>query len=217
MKFRSGIFDLDGTLLDTLADLADSMNEALAALGFPTHDMDQYRFFVGEGIQSLVARTLPEDRRDQATLATATEKYRAAYGKNWDRKSAPYPGILETIATLHDAGIPLTILSNKPHHFTKLCVERFFPAGTFQIILGQRDEIPRKPDPAAAYEIAFELGISPRNIAFIGDTETDMHTGVAAGMTSIGVAWGFRPVQELWDSGATAVVEKPADLLPFFV
>ena len=217
MKYRAGIFDLDGTLLDTLEDLADSMNEALATLGFPIHDMDRYRFFVGEGIQLLVARTIPEDRRDDATVELATKLYREAYGRNWHRKSRPYDGIMEMIAELQAASVPMAVLSNKPDHFTQLCMKHFFPAGTFQIILGQRETVARKPDPAAAYEIAFSMEIPPGKFAFIGDTETDIKTGLAAGMASLGVAWGFRPVEELVQSGATAIVRHPSEILPFFV
>ena len=111
----------------------------------------------------------------------------------------------------------MSVLSNKPHRFTTLCIERYFPPGTFQCILGQRDHVPKKPDPAAAYEIAFSLGIAPSRISFIGDTEIDIRTGLAAGMSSIGVEWGFRPVSELLDSGATLILNKPADLPPLFL
>jgi phosphoglycolate phosphatase len=217
MRYRAAILDLDGTLLDTLADLAGSMNEALADLGFPTHAMDCYRTFVGEGILSLVARTLPAEHRDEATVLRATERYRAAYARNWANQTQPYEGIPEALAVLQQANVPLTVLSNKPHHFTKLCIEHFFPANLFQVVLGQRDEVPRKPDPAAAFEIATQLGLSPREIAFIGDTDTDINTGRAAGMDALGVAWGFRPVSELIEAGASGILHHPSELVGKFL
>lgn len=217
MKFHAAIFDLDGTLLDTLDDLADSMNEALVAMGFPAHEVNAYRYFVGDGVHALVERTLPEGYRDASTIQRTLEIYRHAYGRNWHRKSKPYPGIPEAIAALHQAGIPMAVLSNKPQHFTNLCMEQFFPDGPFSPILGQRDGIPHKPDPAAALEISEILGISPAEVAFVGDTQTDMLTGSAAGMGCLGVAWGFRPSKELTQSGAHTIIQRPENLQAFFL
>ncbi len=207
------ILDLDGTLLDTLDDLADSMNEALEVLHCPTHPREAYRHFVGDGIHVLVQRTLPEGRRDQETVHRATELYRAAYGRNWKRKSQPYEGIMEALPALRSAGLRLTVLSNKPHPFTRLVMQHFFPAEWFEVIFGQRPEVPRKPDPAGALEIAQMLELDSASVAFIGDTRTDMETGRAAQMRTIGVSWGFRPVSELEESGASAVVHHPREML----
>lgn len=217
MKYHAAIFDLDGTLLDTLDDLADSMNEALVEMGFPAHEVEAYRYFVGEGVNTLVERTLPEGHRDTSTMERTLEIYRCAYGRNWHRKTKPYSGISETLDELHQAGVPMAVLSNKPQHFTTLCMNHFFPNGPFRPILGQRGGIPRKPDPAAAREISAILGMSPAKIAFVGDTMTDMLTGSAAGMGCLGVAWGFRPVTELISSGAHAIVQRPDDLRTFFL
>lgn len=216
MKYQAAIFDLDGTLLDTLEDLADSMNAALAEHGLPGHNLEKFRYLVGEGVLSLVANAMPEDRRDPELAEKVAKSYLAIYEQNWHAKTLPYPGIMDTILALRESGVPLTVLSNKPQTFTELCVNHFFPADTFQIVFGQRSHVPRKPDPAGAFEIAEKLGISPKVIAFIGDTKTDICTSVAAGMTAIGVSWGFRPVSELREFGAAHIIDHPGELLPFF-
>ena len=213
----AAIFDLDGTLIDSLQDLADSMNEALAALAFPEHDLDAYRYFIGDGVHSLIARALPPGAREDApTIQRATELYRTAYGSNWSRATAPYAGIMALLDELRSVGIPLAVLSNKPQHFTALCVEHFFPQQPFTVVLGQRDHVPRKPDPAGAWEIASTLQLPPEQIAFIGDTSTDIRTGLAAGMRTVGVTWGFRPPQELEEAGAATIVHRPGDISTLF-
>ena len=147
----AAIFDLDGTLIDSLQDLADSMNEALAALAFPEHGLDAYRYFIGDGVHTLIARALPaEAREDAPTVQRATELYRAAYGANWSRATAPYAGIMELLDELRSAGVPLAVLSNKPQHFTALCVEHFFPQQPFTVVLAsgitfRASPIPREP------------------------------------------------------------------------
>ena len=214
---EAAIFDLDGTLIDSLQDLADSMNETLAALAFPEHHLDAYRYFIGDGVHSLIARALPaEVREDAPTVQRATELYRAAYGANWHRTTAPYAGIMELLHDLRSAGVPLAVLSNKPQHFTALCVEHFFPQQPFTVVFGQRDHVPRKPDPAGAWEIAATLQLPPEKIAFIGDTSTDIRTGIAAGMVTVGVTWGFRPRRELEGAGATIIVHDPPAISPLF-
>jgi phosphoglycolate phosphatase len=211
---KAAIFDLDGTLLDTLHDLADSMNEALLEMGFPTHSTEQFCYFVGNGVHDLVRRTMPEECRTQQELVDqTTASYRAAYSKNWNRKSRPYDGILETIEELARRNVPMAVLSNKPQRFTELCMDHYFAAGLFRPVFGQRDHVNRKPDPAGAIEIAEMLGISPAEIGFVGDTNTDMHTARNAGMHPIGVTWGFRPETELVESGAGAIVHRPLELV----
>ncbi len=208
------IFDLDGTLLDTLDDLADSMNATLASLGLPVHPVDAYRTFVGEGIGFLIARTLPGNlRQDPALLATALAKYQSVYAENWHHKTTLYPGIQEMLTALQARGVPLGVLSNKPDHFTQLCIDHYFPAGTFRTVFGQREHVLRKPDPAGALEIAALWQLAPADIAYVGDTSTDMETGRSAGMQTIGVAWGFRPVSELVSTGAHHIIQQPSELL----
>ncbi|MEN9283092.1 MAG: hypothetical protein RLZZ179_585 [Verrucomicrobiota bacterium] len=214
---RAAIFDLDGTLLDTLEDLADSANEALAAAGYPQHPVEAYRIFVGEGMRVLMERIVPpEERQDRAGLERLLSLYQAAYERRWQNRTKPYEGIEEMLRALATDGVPLTILSNKAQRYTEKCVAHHLAEHCFRHVFGQRDEIPRKPDPAGALEIAMLLGLPAAEIAFIGDTRTDMETAVAAGMPAIGVAWGFRPVRELEDSGARAVVSHPAELVRFF-
>jgi phosphoglycolate phosphatase len=209
---RAVILDLDGTLLDTLEDLADSMNEALAAMGFPVHPLDKYRYFVGDGVHILVERTIPPDRLTPDVLNETTRLYREAYGRNWKRKSRPYPGIVDALESLCADGVKLGVLSNKPQHFTELCVAHFFRSGLLDPVFGQRAEVPRKPDPAGALEICRGWNCRPEQAAFVGDTLTDMRTGRAAQMICFGVAWGFRPVEELLDNGAHHILQHPSDL-----
>ncbi len=214
---KGAIFDLDGTLLDTLDDLADSMNAALAQMGLPIHPVDAYRTFVGEGVQLLIARTMPAElREDDGMVQQAMALYRTAYAQNWSRKTKPYAGIPGLITELQSAGVLLGVLSNKPDHFTQLCINHYFPAGTFDTVFGQRDHVTRKPDPAGATEISQIWGVPPEEISYIGDTATDMKTGRSAGMKTFGVAWGFRPVNELQENGAHVILHSPEELNAYF-
>lgn len=210
---RAAIFDLDGTLLDTLHDLADSANEALAAAGLPVHPVDAYRTFVGDGMNVLIQRILPEERNNDETVAHLLELYRAAYGRRWNSKSRPYAGIPEMLHEISSHPVMLAVLSNKPQKFTELCIEHLLPENSFQLVYGQRDNVPRKPDPTGALEIAEAFQTPPEQCLFIGDTRTDMLTALGAGMRAIGVSWGFRSVEELMDSGAERVIHHPAELL----
>ena len=209
---RLVVFDLDGTLLDTLDDLADSANEALAAAGYPVHPTDSYRTFVGDGIHTLIERILPQEQRTGANVEKVLGLYQAAYGRNWKAKSRPYAGILDLIDTLRELGIPQAVLSNKPQSFTTLCLDHHLPGHPFHPALGQRAEVPRKPDPAGALEIAESLGVLPHQCYFVGDTSTDMLTATAAGMIAVGVTWGFRSAEELRETGASLLVDTPAEL-----
>jgi len=213
MKRRAIVFDLDGTLLNTLDDLADSGNCVLSRYGFPTHPIDEYKYIVGEGIHVLIRRILPEDRRDQDTIAEVTKAYREEYGRRWDAKTKPYRGIKQLLDTLTADGITMGILSNKPHELVLKCVAKLLGDWTFDVVLGQREDVARKPDPAGALEIAEQWGLSPSQIAYVGDTGTDMETAVAAGMYPVGVLWGYRAREELLSGGAEVLLERPAELL----
>jgi phosphoglycolate phosphatase len=212
---QAAIFDLDGTLLDTLDDLADSANEALAAAGLPVHPVDAYRTFVGDGIQTLVRRIMPEEEAEEK-VTEVLALYRAAYGRRWNLKTKPYAGVPEMLTALTARALPMAVLSNKPQRFTELCMAHHLPEFSFTPVLGQREEVPRKPHPAAAHEIAAALRLAPESIAFIGDTRTDMDTATAAGMVAVGVTWGFRPVEELRAHGAKVIVDHPAELPALF-
>lgn len=211
--YRAALFDLDGTLLDTLQDLGDSMNEVLRQRGHPVHPVDAYRYFVGEGASHLVARAFPEGYRDDATVRAGLADYRRVYEQRWNRTTRPYDGIPEMLDALHARGLTLGILSNKPHGMTIKCVEGFLSRWPFACVLGQRDTVARKPDPAGAREAAQVMKVSPAEVLYLGDTATDMDTARAAGMFAVGATWGFRPESELRAHGAHAIVHHPDEVL----
>jgi len=211
---RALIFDLDGTLLDSLEDLADAMNHVLGAAGLPTHAVAAYRYFVGDGIEMLVRRALPEGAADDATVARTVAAMGEEYDRRATRKTRPYPGIPELLDALFARGLPVAILSNKPHEATRQVVERLLPRWAFAAVRGARPEVPKKPHPAGALELASHLGVPPQDFLYLGDTGTDMRTARGAGMRAVGVLWGFRPAEELTAAGAEALVAAPGDLLP---
>ena len=212
--FRAIILDLDGTLLDTLEDLADSMNGTLSHFGFPVHALEKYKYFVGNGIEKLVKRSLPGSaKNDPQAISQCLEMMRQTYERNWNVKSRPYPGIPELLDSLSVRGLNMAVLSNKPHDFTLKIIEKLLPAWRFDPIMGERPPIPRKPDPSSALEIANRLGVEPAGFLFLGDTATDMKTANAAGMFAVGALWGFRNAEELIASGAGKLIAKPAELL----
>ena len=214
MRLRAIIFDLDGTLLDTLEDLADAMNSVLAEARLPTHPVSAYRTFVGDGIEMLVHRSLPFAVPDEREFARFVELARRAYAERWSCKTRPYPGIPEMVRAFAEAGFQVAVLSNKPDDAVQAVVRTFLPGIDFTVVLGATPSRPKKPDPAAAMEIARRLGVPPAEIAFMGDSSVDMRTAVAAGMFPIGVLWGFRTAEELIDSGARLLAAAPGDLLP---
>ena len=210
------MFDLDGTLLDTLQDLADSMNRTLDAMGHSSHDVDDYRYFVGDGVAALARRVLPENHRDDETVNHAVEGMRKEYSKRWAEKTKPYDGVAEMLDGLAKLEIPMAVLSNKPDDFTKLMVAELLGHWQFQYVFGVCDAIPAKPDPGGALGIAAKMDIEPRHILYLGDTNTDMKTANAAGMYAVGALWGFRTAEELNENGAKEIIEHPTDLLKFF-
>lgn len=213
MQFKAVIFDLDGTLLDTLEDIAGSANSALMKYGFPVHEVDAYRYFVGEGMTTLISRALPAEKRNDDIIADCVKAFRENYSRNWNVNTRPYDGVTELLDALAAKHVKMAILSNKPDNFTKHCTREFLPNRNFEMILGQRDGIPRKPDPVGALEIAEGLGITPSRFLYLGDSAVDMKTAVRAGMFPVGALWGFRPLDELRGHGAQAVIERPMELL----
>jgi phosphoglycolate phosphatase len=214
MKYDAVLFDLDGTLLDTLEDLADAANGALQSRGFPTHPLDAYRYFVGDGVRKLMLRALPGKRAADAVFVDEmVGEMRRRYSENWDNKTQPYAGVPELLDGLSQRGIPFCVVSNKPQDFTDLCVQRLLGDWTFGTIIGVSDAIPPKPDPTGARRAADVLGVPTERFLYLGDTNTDMKTAVAAAMFPVGAAWGFRPVEELQGNGARAIVQDPTDLL----
>jgi phosphoglycolate phosphatase len=213
MPYDAVLFDLDGTLLDTVDDLADATNATLEHFGFPPHPVDAYKLLVGGGIVNLFLRALPADRADDDTLAGCIEFMRSAYAKRWDRKTRPYEGVPEMLDALADRGVPMVVLSNKPHDFTNLCVDQLLPNWTFELVLGVTEARPTKPDQTGVREIVDALGIPPERFLYVGDTGTDMRTAVAAGMHPVGVTWGFRSREELLENGAQTLIDRPEELL----
>jgi phosphoglycolate phosphatase len=210
------MFDLDGTLLDTLADLASSMNAALRVHGFAPHDTDAYRTFVGDGVENLARRALPADARDEVTIARCVEEMRRVYSHSWAVRTRPYDGIPQTLDRLATAGIAISILSNKPHDMTVKIVEAMLGDWEFARVDGARPGIPRKPDATAALASCCSMGVAPAEVAYVGDTDTDMKTAVGAGMLAVGALWGFRDKAELIDAGAETTIRHPAQVLELF-
>lgn len=214
MCYKAVLFDLDGTLLDTLEDLATAANRVLAARSLPEHPVAAYRYFVGDGVTTLAERILPEALRSPAMIAETVEAFQREYAANWHDRTAPYPGIATMLDHLTTIGMRLCILSNKPDGFTRLCVEHLLAAWRFDPLLGQRPDVPKKPDPAAALEIVASLGLAPAEVLYVGDTAVDMRTAHAAGMNAVGVLWGFREADELLAAGAWRLISEPMELPP---
>ena len=211
LPFRALIFDLDGTLADSLEDIADAMNGALAAHGLPTHEVPSYRYKVGDGIEWLVRRAMPQPC--PVPLPQLMEEYRTRYKATGHAKTQAYPGIAEMLDGVAALEVPMAVLSNKRDDFTKELVRLRFGRWRFAAVAGEREGVPRKPDPTSALELARVLGFAPSQLGFVGDTPIDMNTARNAGMTPIGVLWGFRTREELLAAGAKHVLERPAQLL----
>jgi phosphoglycolate phosphatase len=212
---RAVLFDLDGTLLDTLEDIARSANEALGGLNYPGHPLDAYRSFIGDGIGTLFRRALPPDGRDDATVDRCVEGFRETYGRGWNVATRAYPGIAELLDALSARALGLAVLSNKPDAFTRQCVDHYLARWPFSFVFGDRAGVPRKPDPAGALDIAARLGVPPGAVLYVGDSSVDMETARRSGMVPIGAAWGFRAPDELRAHGARAVIDHPLELLDF--
>jgi len=215
MRYEAVVFDLDGTLLDTLDDLADSLNRVLRDRGLRTHPQEAYRYFVGNGVTALVSRALPPEKRKDELITDCLEAFRKEYGRNWNVKTRPYEGVPELLDALAARHVQMAVLTNKPQHFAELCVQEFFSNWKFAAILGQRDGIPLKPDPAGPQAIARSLNIPPQEFLYLGDSEVVMRTAVYAGMFPVGALWGFRPEKELREHGAVVVINRPMELLKF--
>lgn len=211
--FQAIIFDLDGTLLNTLDDIAESVNRTLKEYRLPLHDSKAYGFFIGDGWKSLVTKALPETHRSEELIAECVARSRRIYQDIWNRETRLYDGIAELLDELTKKQIPLAVLSNKPHDFLLRCVDFYLKKWRFEVIIGQSDSFPLKPDPASALEAAGRIGLPPSAFLFIGDSGVDIRTANAAGMHSVGVVWGFRGVKELEENGCRTLVQHPLDIL----
>ena len=213
MKFKAVLFDLDGTLLDTIGDLTDSMNVALSHIGFPAHDFETCKMFVGDGVEMFAFRALPENNRDQATVAKCVALMRQEYTKRWTNKTRPYNGIPQLLDALTSRNLEMAILSNKPHDSTKEMVAALLSKWRFNPVVGALTAVPKKPDPTLARQISQELGIPSEQFLYLGDTGTDMKTAQASGMFAVGALWGFRSAEELEHAGAEVLVKHPREVL----
>ena len=213
MKHQAVIFDFDGTLLDTLRDLAESVNTVLSRSGFPEHSLEAYRHFVGEGIEELARRVLPEGHRDEATITRILTDVREEYRQRWPNHTRPYEGIPELLDALTARRVKMAIVTNKPDDSTRTMAARLLPRWKFDVIVGATTDLPRKPDPKGALEAARHLRLPARAFLYVGDSDIDMKTANAAGMYPVGVLWGFRTADELVKNGAKVLIRKPLELL----
>lgn len=214
--FKAVIFDLDGTILNTLDDLADSGNHVLSAQGFPTHPTEQYKTFVGNGIPKLIRRILPPDASEEVFEYTLSE-FQRYYGEHKNDKTAPYAEIPELLKELKDRGLKICVLSNKQHDLTVEIVKHYFGDNTFNLVRGKMEQFPAKPDPTSCNDVISLINIPKSNILYVGDSNVDMQTAHNAGLTKCGVSWGFRTVEELKSAGADYIADVPKDILKIAV
>jgi phosphoglycolate phosphatase len=208
------IFDLDGTLLNTIDDLADSINVSMKHFSYPTHSKEEYKLMIGAGARDHIQKAMPSPQSANEELVDlAFHFYKQTYAKSWQRQTGLYTGIAELLDGLTLQGLPYSIFTNKPHEFTLEMTKHYLSSWPFHTILGAGDNFPRKPSPEGALFIAKEMKCEPHKILFIGDSDLDILTAKAAGMKSVGVTWGFRPQQELVEAGADYIIHHPRELL----
>ncbi len=206
------IFDLDGTLLNSLVDIADAVNFVLEKYQFPIYDFETYKQFIGNGIEVLARKAL-EPNILESDFIPYFEEIKASYKQRQNTKTAPYSGITDLLIELNSRNVKIAILSNKPHEFVEPTVKRYFPNIKFDIMLGSRENVERKPNPIAVYEILEYLQLEKKDCFFVGDTATDIITGKNSGIESIGVLWGFRGKEELLKAGANYIVKYPSEII----
>ncbi|PJJ08275.1 phosphoglycolate phosphatase [Flavobacterium sp. 1] len=212
MKFKGVIFDLDGTLVNSLEDIADAMNSVLQNLNYPTHSYETYQYFIGSGLRNLVSKSLPETNNDEKHIDSCYQLMIEEYSNNCTRKTKAYDGIIELLDQLISNNIKLSVFSNKSDELTKKITADLFP-GYFDNIVGLSVEALKKPNPSEAIEISKRQGFKTEEIIFVGDSGIDMQTAANANMLAVGVLWGYRPEEELIATGAKYVISNPLDLM----
>jgi phosphoglycolate phosphatase len=212
MKPKGIIFDLDGTLLDSLEEIALSMNEVLKEFNLPTHPLSSYNQFVGDGALYLIQRAVPK-KSSSKLIESILTRYLEVYDQSLCETTQPYEGIYELLNALNTLPLQLGILSNKPHKFTCKYAQTLFGEFNFSQVHGQKEDVPKKPHPQGALNIANAFNLDPQEILFVGDTPTDIHTAHNANMKSIGVLWGFRTKEELQEAQAHYLVQHPLEIL----
>lgn len=205
------IFDMDGTLLNSLEDMKDAVNVALDSCGYPARTLDEVRYFVGNGVKKLIADAVPEGT-SEADIETCIASFKEYYAQHWQDKTVPYDGILELLAELKKRGVKTAVISNKYDNAVLQLCEDYFP-GSFDVARGEREGVPRKPAPDAIYAILDELGAKKENAVYVGDSEVDMATARNSGLVSVGVTWGFRDRQLLEEEEADYIIDSPDQLL----
>lgn len=210
------IFDLDGTLVNSLADLCCSTNFALSKHGFPTHKQEKFNYFVGDGVPKLIERAIPKEQYTKQSAKAVYDEFMNHYREHYLDKTAPYECVESALSQLSSAGIKLAVLSNKVDEMAQKIVKKFFK-DTIGCVLGKREDFPLKPNPTSTLSIIEKLGIKPEECAFLGDSGMDMATAVNAGCVAVGVLWGFRTREELLENGAEYLLEKPSDIAPFIL
>ena len=212
MRFEGVIFDLDGTLADTLQDLADALNRTLGGEGLSAYDYPAVKEMIGNGIRRLITDALPAERRTEPTIARCLERFMSDYGEHCLVATRLYDGVAALVAVLRSDAVKLAVLSNKADELTQRIVDALVGSASFDVVRGAQPGTPLKPDPAAALLVAARLGLAPGRIVYLGDSPTDMLTAAAAGMVPVGVSWGFRARSELIGNGASTVLHHPLDL-----
>lgn len=207
------VFDLDGTLINSLEDLADSANHVLTEHGFPTHPVDAYRYFVGDGVRKLIERILPAEQRNNAQIEHCKAEFVDYYKIHMEDKTSVYEGITELLKALKAHGLKIAVATNKVHSAVAPLMAKYFPGIQFDSLIGQREGIPVKPAPQIMFDILKETDCSASEALHVGDTATDMQLAHNAGVTPVGVLWGYRPLKELQEAGAKFIIEKPKELL----
>ena len=207
------VFDLDGTLINSLEDLADSANHVLIEHGFPIHPVDAYRYFVGDGVRKLIERILPPEECTDTQIEQCKAEFVVYYKIHMEDKTAVYEGITELLKALKARDLKIAVATNKVHSAVAPLMAKYFPGIAFDSLIGQREGIPVKPAPQIMYDILKETGCEPSDALHVGDTATDMQLAHNAGVTPVGVLWGYRPLKELQEAGAKFIIEKPKELL----
>ncbi len=216
MHYKAVIFDLDGTLLDTIDDIAISMNNVLKEFGFSTYGTEEYKLFVGEGMKKLCTQVIPEAQQSPEIIEKCLSLMKSEYHRNCLNHTRPYPGIQTLLKKLEEKDVKMAVISNKPAHLTTLLVQRLLPEIRFSHVIGECAEFPKKPAPESALHVARMLGITPAEFVYLGDSGIDMKTAINAGMYPVGALWGFRSANELVAGGARSLINKPDELLAFF-
>ena len=212
MNFKAVVFDLDGTLVDSAADLGNAVNRVLKSHGYPVHEIPRYQDFIGSGTEVMVRRALPEDSRGDETVKECLAEFMDDYNTNFDVDSVLYDGIPELLDHLSEKSIILTMLTNKPESITVKLAESLLSDWDFRVVMGSRDGIPKKPDPTGARILMEQIGLEGSQIVYFGDSGIDMKTAVSAGMLPVGVLWGFRGKEELENEGAKYIIENPMEI-----